>query len=625
MNEGAAKSKKSFGDMVVGYFKDFSVLKETRSEYWGIQVINFLDCTIYFAMIAIASVFLSDDLGLNDANAGYVIALFTTATTIFLFISGMVTDWLGIKKAIYIAMGSMLVLRLGMAVVGLVDTIPHRGWIAAGLFLLMAPFMAMLQTVFQAANKRFTTTRSRSAGFSLWYLFMNLGAMCGGLLIDLVRRVMGVPNAHIFSFGAIAALLCTITVLLMIRREDQLATDDIKKNTKENEDGPGDGKEISAEPIAPEKKKNPFQIAREVLRESTFWKLAVLIALILGVRAVFTYMYLLMPKYWLRTIGPDVAMGTLQAVNPFLIVVGIILLIPLVNKFNIFKALIYGSMISAVSLFALVLPWQWLSPDIGYAHYYMALIFMVLLTIGEIIWSPKLNEYTAAIAPQGQEGTYLGLTMVPWFLAKTGVSLLSGHMLIKWCPEVFKIKSEKLMAYFQQSGFGAAKLAENTPNRESADVAEKLGIDVMDTVSNINSEALMAKAGTLGINVQEFLAKVDQKTIVETTKAFGVEMSKLNSNIEPAHVVLQLKIISIEVSQALLSGAQGVDFDTIGVSLRFAMTVGWVAFWESPAAMWLVLGGYAFGGCLIALAIKGWLTKGAKWKIEHSDSDENSE
>jgi len=454
---------------------------------------------------------------------------------------------------------------------------------------------------------------------------MNLGAMCGGLLIDLVRRVMGVPNAHIFSFGAIAALLCTITVLLMIRREDQLATDDIKKNTKENEDGPGDGKEISAEPIAPEKKKNPFQIAREVLRESTFWKLAVLIALILGVRAVFTYMYLLMPKYWLRTIGPDVAMGTLQAVNPFLIVVGIILLIPLVNKFNIFKALIYGSMISAVSLFALVLPWQWLSPDIGYAHYYMALIFMVLLTIGEIIWSPKLNEYTAAIAPQGQEGTYLGLTMVPWFLAKTGVSLLSGHMLIKWCPEVFKIKSEKLMAYFQQSGFGAAKLAENTPNRESADVAEKLGIDVMDTVSNINSEALMAKAGTLGINVQEFLAKVDQKTIVETTKAFGVEMSKLNSNIEPAHVVLQLKIISIEVSQALLSGAQGVDFDTIGVSLRFAMTVGWVAFWESPAAMWLVLGGYAFGGCLIALAIKGWLTKGAKWKIEHSDSDENSE
>jgi len=53
-----APARRSATEMMVGYFKDFGVLKETRAEYWGIQIINFLDCTAYFALLTIASVFL---------------------------------------------------------------------------------------------------------------------------------------------------------------------------------------------------------------------------------------------------------------------------------------------------------------------------------------------------------------------------------------------------------------------------------------------------------------------------------------------------------------------------------------------------------------------------------------
>jgi hypothetical protein len=69
------------------------------------------------------------------------------------------------------------------------------------------------------------------------------------------------------------------------------------------------------------------------------------------------------------------------------------------------------------------------------AHYLMSIVCMVILSVGEVVWSPKLYEYTGAIAPPGQEGTYLGLSMVPWFLAKTVVSSISGHLLLRWCPE----------------------------------------------------------------------------------------------------------------------------------------------------------------------------------------------
>ena len=222
------------------------------------------------------------------------------------------------------------------------------------------------------------------------------------------------------------------------------------------------------------------------MSESAFWKLTALVGLLLGVRAVFAYFYLLMPKYWLRTIGGDAAIGTLNAINPLIIVFGLVLFIPFANRFNLFKMLTYGAVVSALSLFVLAVPWQFFGSDIASAHYWMAAVSIVVLSIGEIIWSPKLSEYTAAVAPKGQEGTYLGFTMIPWFLAKMIVSALSGHMLARWCPE---------------------------------DIGPKL-------------------------------------------------------------------------------------------------TQGTLAYWDTPAAMWLFLGIVAMAGVLIAILLKPWFVKGARWTIE---------
>jgi predicted MFS family arabinose efflux permease len=454
-------------DAAIRYFRDFKVLRDTRREYWGIQLVNFLDCTVYFALLNIASVFLSQDIGLDDKTAGYSVSLFTTATTILLFFSGTVTDWLGIRTSTYIAMGAQGLLRLGLVVVGLVPSIPHRGWCATLLLFLMAPFMAMIQTVYQAANKRFTTDKSRSAGFSLWYLFMNIGAASGGFAIDIVRKSLGLPNAHIFTLGVVLALACCAATFFLIRSEAQLVATDA--------DAAGAAPTQTAAP-----RQNPLQIARAVVKEPALWRLLALVAMILGVRAIFAYLYLLFPKYWLRTIGPDAAIGTLQAINPILIVVGIVLFIPFVNRFHVFSMLIYGAMISAMSLLVLVVPWSWVASDLARAHYLLSIVCMVVLSIGEVVWSPKLYEYTAAIAPAGQDGTYLGLSLVPWFLAKTVVSVLSGHLLVRWCPE----------------GIGAR------------------------------------------------------------------------------------------------------------------MAAGQVGFWQSPGAMWLILAVYALAGCLLALALRPWFTKG---------------
>ena len=190
------------------------------------------------------------------------------------------------------------------------------------------------------------------------------------------------------------------------------------------------------------RRKPPLAALSAMMGHSALWRLLALISLILGVRAVFVYFYLIMPKYWERTIGPDANIGLLTAINPVGIVLGLIILIPIIGRYPVFKMLIYGALITSIALFPMAVPWHFYPWDIVTTHYVMAILAMVLVTLGEVIWSPRLNEYTASIAPKGQEGAYLGMSMIPWFAAKTTVSLISGHLLSRWSPETVDLAGE---------------------------------------------------------------------------------------------------------------------------------------------------------------------------------------
>ena len=96
-----------------------------------------------------------------------------------------------------------------------------------------------------------------------------LGAAAAGFLIDIIRLALHLPNAHIFTFAIIAHLVCFILALTVIRREDQVY----------------DADEV-VEPARTGPKRNPWQVAGDVLRESIFWRFLVLASLLIFVRAV---------------------------------------------------------------------------------------------------------------------------------------------------------------------------------------------------------------------------------------------------------------------------------------------------------------------------------------------------
>jgi len=56
-------------------------------------------------------------------------------------------------------------------------------------------------------------------------------------------------------------------------------------------------------------------------------------------------------------------MGLLQQINPWIVLVGVVLLVPVAHRFPVFWQLVVGATVSALSLGVLVLPWAWFGPD----------------------------------------------------------------------------------------------------------------------------------------------------------------------------------------------------------------------------------------------------------------------
>ncbi|MHC4968986.1 MAG: MFS transporter, partial [Planctomycetota bacterium] len=191
-----------------------------------------------------------------------------------------------------------------------------------------------------------------------------------------------------------------------------------------------------------------------VWREPNFYRFLVFLSLIVLVRLVFYHMHYTFPKFGIRELGPGAPIGNLWTVlNAGLIFLLTLPVAALSSKVSSYRMLTIGTIIAAVPVFFLAMPPAWFQPladgflgdFIGHRWlgvegavdplFISVTLFVVFFSIGEAIWSPRLYQYTAAIAPKGKEGSYMALSLLPYFVAKLIVGMLSGRMLERWCPD----------------------------------------------------------------------------------------------------------------------------------------------------------------------------------------------
>jgi hypothetical protein len=265
-----------------------------------------------------------------------------------------------------------------------------------------------MKPTMNAAVRSYTTPATVSFAFSLYYVLMNFGSLAQGPLITEFRKwfkggatIAGISFSSsqlVFLVGFVVSCINVLLALSMREVKPALSSD--------------------------KPAKNPLSIARDVLREPAFWIFMGFIALLTFVRLIFQHAHLTWPKYTLREFGEDFPFAYYWSINPAMIIVLTPVATALTRRYPPYPVIAIGATITAVSVLAMAF-----STTVA-----ASVVFIVLLSIGEALWSPRLYEYTATIAPRGREASYMGLAELPLFLAKPFVGFLSGYLLTVYCP-----------------------------------------------------------------------------------------------------------------------------------------------------------------------------------------------
>ena len=413
---------------VTSYFSEFKILKSASRDFWLTNAIQFFDGLAYFSMITVLSLYLTTNCGFNDIDSGAWVGIYTLYITAFVFAVGSICDVIGIKRSFYAGIALLAVARLGM---GIAPTMLHGEalqWCVRGLIIVMSLGTAFMSPVSMTSLRRYTSKSTRATGFNVYYLLVNVAAIiANALVVDGFRKRFGEVsgNLAIFDFGFVMALAALVCAALL--REDNYAEPTERMENKSD--------------------RRPLAIFMEVWKESAFQKLLLFLVLTIGVRLVFTHQFLVMPKYYTRVLHSDFELGLANSINPFVIVVGLIVLIPVINRFPTVKLIIVGMAISAASLVVMALPLEWIMKVPGIHNVTQAYLFIIItqilvFAVGELIFNPRFTEYIASVSPPDKVSSYMALSALPAFISKPINGFVSGILISRYCYDGIRPKIE---------------------------------------------------------------------------------------------------------------------------------------------------------------------------------------
>ncbi len=444
-------------------------LRQSPRDMWFLFIYKIVEYAAYAAMNMALVLWLSSDCGLGDVAAGSYISGWSMLLSVMNMVAGALLDTIGIRKTLIVSVVFLIISRLFMAVLVNPVAVFILGFIPLTIgFAIVGPLVSV-------AIKRYTTKETSALGFGLFYTLMNLGYAFGGFFFDWIRDFYALKDAAgkvldenagtvllgmhfstyqmIFVFG-LGATIISLFITFFVRDGVELTRkgEIVVKPTKASGFGLAVIKNTSCDIC---------KTISKVASEKYFWIFIGMLSIAVPVRTVFFHFHYTFPKYCIRVLGEGAKIGSIYGVlNPVLIV----LLVPLVayfsKKVSSYKMMIWGATVSSLSCFIAVLPGEWFShwtdsvlgelifikwlgmaPDMTALMqnpptpiYWPLIIFICVFTVGEAIWSPRLMQFTAEIAPKGKEGTYIAMSVLPWFASKFFVGPMSGLLVSAYTP-----------------------------------------------------------------------------------------------------------------------------------------------------------------------------------------------
>jgi proton-dependent oligopeptide transporter, POT family len=138
-----------------------------------------------------------------------------------------------------------------------------------------------------------------------------------------------------------------------------------------------------------------------------------------GFYFIYNQVYNVLPLYVKKVVETNPAMDLYTAANPFVIVCFQLIISRTFGKLRPIRSMVVGTVIIAVAMLVNVAPIYAAGGPRALAANWLpiASIFIILtvalIALGELFTSPRMYEYIGSLAPEGQEGLFLGYANLP--------------------------------------------------------------------------------------------------------------------------------------------------------------------------------------------------------------------
>ncbi|MBU0475301.1 MAG: MFS transporter [Bacteroidetes bacterium] len=413
--------KQGLGKIVNELVQPFIDLAHTSRALFGLNLSYVIEGLVYFGIVGLLAIFFNQYVGLDDIDAGRMVGFLTAGITIAMLLLGATVDWIGIRKAILIALFFMLG---GRIILALSPSLGSTGlWGGAHLFSILGIIGVIIgygiyQPAAYAGVKQFTNSKTSAMGYAMLYALMNLGGFIPALIQPSLRKSFGIDGVF-WAYSIFTVVGIAVVAVVMSKKAIAKAIQDAKDSeTEVVEEEVDEMGEMSA------KEKLKFYLKNFPIRDKRFMYF---IFILIPVQTLFAHNWLTLPLYTSRAFEGFVSdnFDFFVNLNPLLIFVLTPVVTALTVKKNTYSMMIIGTFVMASPTFILAL-----GPNI-----YTLMAYLVIMTIGEAMWQPRFLQWVAEIAPKNMTGIYMGIGQFPWFLTKVITSLYSGWFLMNYCPE----------------------------------------------------------------------------------------------------------------------------------------------------------------------------------------------
>lgn len=372
----------------------------------------------FYGLYVVLSLHLTSVVGLSDAQAGDVMALYAFFR-LGPLIGGVIADRIGFKNALAV---SLAIYAVGYAVLGFA----HDASMASLSIVLIGLAGALFKPIITGTVVRTSPPGRQTEGFAIFYRTVNAGSVIGKSLTYGIRT-LGALSLVVYNAVAASIVAFVLAVFVFVEPSTEPAA----------AAAPTPGAPTPEAPTKREESPSVLTVLKGVWTAMRDIRFSGALLILTGFYFMSEQFYQTFPKYITRSVSEDAPLEWVTLLNPLTIALFQGVVTKRTKAISPVMAMAAASGVGALSMFLMGTLGPVLGARLGggvAVGLGGACISFAVFAFAEMIFAPRFYDYVARFAPKGQEATFMGLTVLPVALGGMVGGIVSGRLIDRYLP-----------------------------------------------------------------------------------------------------------------------------------------------------------------------------------------------